>query len=207
MPCPKCGHLLITEDGVEYCEECLHVTKRKGDPRYDTTVTEETDIRSRLKPTPKPLTRKRGRPKKHGRRKKVRYRKQVAKGKTCTTEKCGWPVHAKGLCKRCYQRGWERLRRDTKISDYRGPRFVFRSCSVPECGRKHWAKGYCKKHYSLYVARRPDYSCTAHPEERKCALCPRLHYAKGLCKRHYNIAYGFDIKWKHLDETRENRYD
>lgn len=104
MPCPKCNHLLITEDGVTYCEECLHVTARKDDSRYDliSEITQEIEVKSESKSKPKLPTRKRGRPKKRGRK------------KLCSTEECKGVVYAKGVCKKCYTRRWIKTKKKKK---------------------------------------------------------------------------------------------
>lgn len=207
MPCPKCGHILLKEDGVVYCEECLYVVERRGDPRFDTRVEEdevvkETDASVEPKPTIESTTyaRKRGRPRKGGPKKEPKYKKQIAKGRICPNEGCGRPVVAKGLCKRCYGRQLNRLKKKIDPSNYRGSRSTSKTCTVVGCGGKYYAKGYCKKCYSVYIAEVPNYTHIAKPEERKCTLCRRLHYAKGLCKRHYGMLYSFELKRRHLSE-------
>ena len=187
MPCPKCGHMLITEDGVVYCEECLYVVERKDDPKYDLISETSREVA----------------PKKRGRPKKITLvekppadKKQSAKGKTCSEEGCNAPVLAKGLCKTCYKRKWEREKHNTRPIDYRGRYFVSRTCKEEGCNKKHYAKGYCKKHYVLHQKQVSKYYRYAKPGERRCALCLRLHYARGLCKKHYQKVYRYGVAWK-----------
>ncbi len=189
MPCPKCGHFLILEDGVRYCSECLHVTERRGDPRYD-----------KPKPTgviPDCILVQHDEPEKRAKKKVGRPKKW--EGKECSTKGCDRPVHSKGLCRRCYSRQWDRNKKGMNPSDYRGLYFVPRLCTTPGCGKKHVAKGYCPKCYGKRFVKHPDHTRLANRGEKKCRLCPRLHYAKGLCKRHYDSVYNFEAKWKHLD--------
>lgn len=209
MPCPKCQGILIREDGVVYCEDCLHVVERRGDPKFDKkvhywdavpkrepkVVPKETVFHWKPRPKPKPKPKPKLRPitgkrayhidAASGRRVRGKglWEQQPAKGLFCD---CGRPMFAKGKCKRCYNRKWERERFKRSSKTWR--RLKDETPKLCSCGRKHFARGYCRRCYTRYVAVTPNHTKDAQLGQRKCNLCNKIHYAKGLCKRHYEMS-------------------
>ena len=109
---------------------------------------------------------------------------------TCKTKGCREPVHARGLCQKCY----DRLRKRRKESA--GAETVPTNCKEPGCKRAHHARGYCQFHYDLnHRMRGQSKPADARAlNESKVEVgtvcrapgCELPHHAKGLCKIHYS---------------------
>lgn len=65
--------------------------------------------------------------------------------KFCSIDGCDSAVHAKGLCKKHYDK---LCYYETHL--YKEPKLE-NKCNIEECDNKHYAKGYCKKHYRIYI--------------------------------------------------------
>ena len=108
----------------------------------------------------------------------------------CKTRGCREPVHARGLCQKCY----DHLRKRRKESA--GADTVPTNCQEPGCKRAHHARGFCQLHYDLKHRQRgqakpadvraPDKSTAEADTVCRAPGCELQHHAKGLCKIHYS---------------------
>lgn len=120
----------------------------------------------------------------------------MARGKkVCKARGCRSPIHARGLCQRCYDK--MRKKNGGGVGQSGGPR----ACKVPDCDRPHHAQGYCQRCYDIQrkktrEAQRktagPTGDDSAQRGDPKAAIgcqapdCNEPHHAKGYCKRCYS---------------------
>lgn len=82
----------------------------------------------------------------------------------CSTNDCGKPVRAQGLCTSHY-------------SKFLGSRST---CSESECDKNSYTRGRCRPHYNQWRLNRPDRPVCAEPE------CTQPSDVGGLCAKHYS---------------------
>jgi hypothetical protein len=83
--------------------------------------------------------------------------------KKCSVDGCDIKYHAKGFCKKHYEKN-------------RMLNYDLVPCGLKDCSRPHFAKGYCKDHYYKYRI-----------TGKVCSIdgCQTVYAAKGYCKYHY----------------------
>lgn len=99
----------------------------------------------------------------------------------CTT--CGQhPIHARGLCMRCYNRAYKADAAFARHYDARG-----KTCRI--CGDQVHAQGLCQRHYMrLYRTGRVVIGMTRPMRLCTADGCNRRHHARGYCEPHYRKA-------------------
>ena len=98
--------------------------------------------------------------------------------KICTVKECINKYHAKGLCRKHYDRF--NICGNTDEAN----RIIRLLCSVEGCNRKHYSKSFCCNHYNKWK-RYDDPNITKHRKFCMIEGCNIKHEGLGYCAKHY----------------------
>lgn len=111
--------------------------------------------------------------------------------RTCSVAECDVPRHARGFCKKHYQRFLSTGDpAKPRTGNGRDRKSSIRLCAIGDCGRPRHAQGYCNRHYKR-LSITGDPMCTpsgmTHDKPAVCSVdgCVGGVRNRELCAKHY----------------------